>query len=121
VPNCSTKDNCNTYAFTNAVNKQGLCGANDWRLPTNEDLRGLVFCSDGKTKTLGKDESDYICTGSPTAPTINATYFPNTQTSWFWSSLPNARNSNDAWVVNFYNGNSDYDYKYYYYVVRLVR
>ena len=53
--NCSTKDNCNTYAFTNAVNKQGLCGANDWRMPTRDELQGLVSCSDGKYNTLTED------------------------------------------------------------------
>jgi|GEM_PF-2399278 len=60
MPNCSTKDNCNTYAFTNIVNKQALCGVSDWRLPTNEELRGLVYCSDGKTKTLGKEEDGCV-------------------------------------------------------------
>lgn len=111
---------CDTYAFTNAVNTQGLCGAKDWRMPTKGELEGLVYCSDNQTKTLGKEESDYICTGSPSRPTINTTYFPDIKDN-YWSSSPYANYSNYAWYVNFYDG---YSYGYYKYdddYVRLVR
>jgi hypothetical protein len=111
---------CDTYAFTNAVNAQGLCGANDWRMPTNEELRGLVFCSDG-TKTLGKEEFGYICTGSPTNPTINTTYFPNTKSDYFWSSSPYASGSAGAWLVDFSVGFDSWNFKNEGYSVRLVR
>ncbi len=119
---CKGSD-CDTYAFTNAVNAQGLCGASDWRLPTNEELRALVVCSDGRYNTLGKDEAGYICTGSPTAPIININYFPNTQSSWFWSSSPNAYyGSNYAWFVVFSSGYSgSYFSKSIGYYVRLAR
>ena len=33
---------CDTYRFTNAVNTNGLCGKNDWRMPTIEELKGLL-------------------------------------------------------------------------------
>ncbi len=127
TPNCSTKDNCNTYALTNAVNKQGLCGAKDWRMPTNEELKGLVFCSDGKTKALGKNEDGFICASNTwdsiktTQPTINNTYFPNTQDSLFWSSSPSANDSYFAWLVGFSNGFSYGDFKSGNNNVRLVR
>jgi hypothetical protein len=117
---CKGSD-CDTYAFTNAVNTQSLCGAKDWRVPNNEELKGLVYCSDNQTKTLGKEESGYICTGSPTRPTINTTYFPNTQSNWFWSSSPNASHSDLAWIVYFVNGFSLNGSKYYNGYVRLVR
>lgn len=32
---------CNTAAYVNAVNRQRLCGFNDWRLPTTQELLGL--------------------------------------------------------------------------------
>ena len=129
---------CNTYAFTNAVNKQGLCGAKDWRLPNNEELKGLVYCSDDKYNTLAEGSYGSICKSneaqpdanitSPTinsfytSPTINSFYFPNTQNFfWFWSSSPSADYSNGAWVVDFLFGKSGYSDKSGYYYVRLVR
>ena len=30
---------CDTYAFTNAVNTNGLCGKKDWRMPTLDELK----------------------------------------------------------------------------------
>ena len=116
TPNCSTKDNCNTYAFTNAVNTKGLCGKNDWRMPTVDELKTLVYCSDGKYDTDG------ACTNytSVTRPTINSTYFPNTN-YWYWSSSPDANFSSGAWLVGFGSGYSVSSYKYRNYFVRLVR
>lgn len=96
-------DSTNTDGFIKAVNKQSLCGAKDWRLPESEELRGLVVCSDGKYNNLGKDKSDYICSSNgynlvTQLPTINTTYFPNTQDYWFWSSSPDADDS-FQWIV----------------------
>jgi hypothetical protein len=118
TPNCSTQNNCNTDAFTNAVNTKGLCGKKDWRMPTKDELMKLVVCSDGKYETDGS------CTNfsSVTKPTINSTYFPNTVSSWYWSSSPDANYSSYAWYVNFYYyGFSDVSLKSYNYFVRLVR
>jgi len=93
---------CDTYAFTNAVNAQTLCGANDWRMPTIDELKGIV-----KSGALN--------------PTIDTTYFPNTQSNWFWSSSPNASLSYSAWIVYFYSGDSYYGFKGFNAFVRLVR
>jgi hypothetical protein len=117
---------CDTYAFTNAVNAQGLCGAKDWRVPTNEELKTLVFCSKGSTKILAKDEVGHICTGLATSPTINTTYFPNTESNGYWSSSTNAGNNREAWLVyfnvNFSGGGTSSTYsKENYRYVRLVR
>lgn len=58
---------------------------------TKGELEGsVVYCSDNQTEKLGKEVAGYICTGSSTRPTIDTTYFPNTQSSWFWSSSPSA-------------------------------
>jgi hypothetical protein len=115
-PNCSTKDNCNTYAFTNAVNTKGLCGKNDWRMPTKDELMKLVVCSDGNYQTDGS------CTNLQLVakPTINSTYFPNTLSYLYWSS-PYAANSSGAWLVDFNFGASSNSYKYNGLFVRLVR
>ncbi len=119
-------DSTNTDGFVSAVNNQSLCGNNDWRLPTNAELKGLVFCSDSKYNTLAEGDSGFICSSSEnglttTSPTINATYFPNTQSDWFWSSSPNANYSNNAWYVYFNVGYSYYDFKNSFNRVRLVR
>ena len=37
-----TLSQCNTSAFVVAVNAQSLCGANDWRMPTPEELLGIT-------------------------------------------------------------------------------
>jgi hypothetical protein len=116
APNCSTKDNCNTDAFTNAVNAKGLCGKKDWRMPTVDELMTLVYCSDGKYDTDGS------CTNynSISTPTINSTYFPNTD-NWYWSSSPYADYSSYAWLVDFSYGSSSNYNKGYGSFVRLVR
>ncbi len=61
----------NSVGFKNAVNATNLCGFNDWRLPTLEELQSIV--NNGVT--------------SP-GPTIDATWFPNTKPLEFWSSSP---------------------------------
>jgi hypothetical protein len=99
---------CDTYAFTKAVNAKGLCGKKDWRMPTIEELKGLL------TTTLTFNQPlNYKFY-------IDATYFPNTNT-WFWSSSPYADFSSYAWYVSFGYGYSDNDDKSGSNHVRLVR
>jgi hypothetical protein len=88
----------------------------DWRMPAVDELMTLVYCSDGKY------EKDGSCTyRSVFAPSINSTYFPNTSVYEYWSSSPSASLSSNAWVVYFYNGYSDGNYKGNNSFVRLVR
>lgn len=116
APNCSTKDNCNTDAFTNTVNAKGLCGKKDWRMPTVDELKTLVYCSDGKYDKNGS------CTnsGSISTPTINSTYFPNTY-DLYWSSSPYDSFSSLVWAVYFYDGYFSYKGKVSDGFIRLVR
>ncbi|MEI7796166.1 MAG: DUF1566 domain-containing protein [Methylococcaceae bacterium] len=76
---------CDTSAYIKAVNAQTLCGKNDWRLPTNEELKGLVYCADGESKLFDAVKGGYIC-NSAASPSIDSIYFPNTLSDWFWSS-----------------------------------
>ncbi|MDD5755426.1 MAG: DUF1566 domain-containing protein, partial [Methylococcales bacterium] len=134
---CSTEDNCNTYAFINAVNSQTLCGANDWRMPTNVELQGLIYCSDGQYNKLTEESLNsnngygLVCSSNrdvlkTTFPTINTTYFPDTKDNYlFWSASFSDDNprfyGSFVWNVGFASGSNDSSEKDYPYSVRLVR
>jgi hypothetical protein len=80
----------------------GFAGKTDWRLPNIKELVSIV------------EEKCYD-------PAINLTRFPNTPSSVVWSGSPNANNSDGAWHVAFYYGNSGYRNRNSYFQVRLVR
>ncbi len=62
-----------------------LGGHTSWRLPTIKELFSLA------------DYSRYN-------PAINTTYFPNTVSSYYWSSTTDANGTDYAWGVHFDNG-----------------
>jgi hypothetical protein len=71
---------------------------NDWRLPTFDELRGIV---------------------SKKHHNNTRTKLPNMFPRWFWSASPYANDS--AWIVGFLNGYDDTRLKSYDYTVRLVK
>ncbi len=75
----------NTQAFVQATNQQALCGYNDWRLPSKQELHSIL--------DIGKFN-----------PSVDSIYFPNTQADYYWTSSPVASNIDVAWVVSFSNG-----------------
>jgi len=81
----STLSLCNTQAFVAAVNAQGLCGFNDWRMPDQGQLLGIV-----SHKRIN--------------PAIDPTYFQNTQNSVYWTGRNFAGVASDGWNVYFYDG-----------------
>lgn len=99
----STLANCNTTAFRDAVNAAGLCGATDWRLPTANELSGLVNA------------------GAATGPTIDGDGLPNTVNGIYWSGESFAPNASGAWSVIFVVGILDGSSKNGNHQVRLVR
>ena len=104
----------NSIGYKNSVNASGLCGFTDWRLPTVVELTGI------------KDA------GQPANPLIDSMWFPNTQSTTYWTSTVNSYVSaagntvvtnNAARIVFFYDG---YVFglgaaRYNVYPVRLVR
>jgi hypothetical protein len=79
-----TGSGCDTEQFVAAVNLAGMCGFNDWRLPTREELRSIV---------------DYGI--SSQSPAIDTGYFPNTVAAPYWSASPYSGSVTQAWEVFF--------------------
>jgi hypothetical protein len=98
------------YDATYNSSSQNICGSlrlggySDWRLPTKKELQKIV---------------DYSIP-SP-GPTIVGAYFPNTVSSYYWSSTTNAYDPGYAWVVGFGSGHVVYNLKSLYNYVRCVR
>ncbi|MCI5219842.1 MAG: DUF1566 domain-containing protein [Candidatus Electrothrix sp. LOE2] len=94
------------YTWNDAVERfknVEYAGYSDWRLPTIDELKTLMYCSKGADK-------DGWCNDGSERPTINQQAFPNTETfSVVWSGSPNAGNSDYAWHVDFSVGYSNYD------------
>jgi hypothetical protein len=98
-PEWCSGSNCDSYAYKNSVNKQTVCGAANWRMPTKDELMKLVLCSDGQYDSYGNCiNSNYVV-----RPTINSKYFPNTG-YWYWTSSTITDNSRDIWYVYFGEG-----------------
>jgi hypothetical protein len=94
-------------------NAGGYNGKRDWRVPTVDELKSLVVCTNGR--------SSNDCADGSARPTIAQTIFPRTPSEWFWSSSPYVGNSGSAWSVYFGNGYVDNDGRNSSYRVRLVR
>jgi hypothetical protein len=65
-----------------AANGFRFAGFSDWRLPNKNELESLI---------------EEACS----SPAVNAAVFPDTPSSYFWSSSPYAASANGAWSVDF--------------------
>ena len=90
----------NSIGYKDSVNTSALCGYTDWRLPTKEELQGILASS-----------------GSPK---IDTEWFPNTQANFYWSSS-SWSNVYGMWVVDFDTGSSGFGSRVNGNYVRLVR
>jgi len=90
-------DDANSYC-----NDHTLAGYANWRLPSEYELMSIVNCGTYN-------------------PSINTTYFPNTNASDHWSSTADASNSSNMWSVSFSYGDVSYGNKSYNFCVRCVR
>jgi hypothetical protein len=78
---------CNTTNYILAVNAATLCGHSDWRLPKVRELQSI--------KDFGAAD-----------PAIDTSYFPNTQSYFYWSVDIYALLPNNAWMISFSGGQS---------------
>lgn len=95
----------NTKTWENALawcENLVLSDYNDWRLPTIKELVSLV-----------DDDVDGLF--------IDAGYFPDTTSSYYWSSTTSADYTDGAWAVNFAYGMNIRGNKSVFYNVRAVR
>ncbi len=79
---------CDTESFVNAVNAQGLCGFDDWRMPSIQELAGLM--------DFGRGGIDDIA--------IDTDFFPNIRNGSrnYWSGSPFVGDdTSEAWRLGF--------------------
>ncbi len=100
--NGSSGNYCDTAGYVAAANNASLCGASDWRMPRIGELRSLVH--------YGR-----------AGPAIDTDYFPNTNSSLFWSASSLAAYPSDAWSIYFGYGDDGDSHKSFSSPVRLVR
>jgi hypothetical protein len=98
---CETEP-CDTKSYIEAVNRTGLCGYRDWRLPTRRELLSIV--DNGRIN-----------------PAIDSRYFPNTLADYYWTSSSYQDQPGQAWQVYFFYGESKPGEKSLPRPVRLVR
>lgn len=101
--NCTGSD-CDTYAYIQALNEQQFGGYSDWRIP---DVKELSFLVNSDIPWL--------------VPTLDTAWFPNTGSSYYWSSTTYAGNTFFAWRVFFGLGYVGYGNKSNSHYVRAVR
>ena len=89
-------------AYMAYVNSIALCGFSNWRMPNRLELQGIVNYGGGGQLA------------------IDAGWFPNTASDiGYWSS--DRVDNENAWIVDFVDGDFRIDYDYTHYHVRLVR
>ncbi len=95
---------CDTTSFVTAVNRDGLCGHKDWRMPHKHELGSI---SDPRRPV--------------TAPTTDLRFFPHTQPGEYWSGNDYSLQYNAAWCWGFDFAQDRVDWKRKAKFVRLVR
>lgn len=95
---------CDTWHYVEALNASRLCGHDDWRMPTRDELLSI---------------SDLAKASSP--PTANRYAFPLMQTDEYWSANDYSFQPDSAWAWSFQYGHDRVDWKKSPKYLRLVR
>lgn len=91
---------CNTQAYIDQINTQGLCGFFDWRLPLPNELQSIIHY------------------GKSMPPMVDSVFFPYLgstveQVLWYWTSQSSADGvsndiANNAWAYDLQSGNDGF-------------
>ena len=98
--NSPAYNTCDTLTFV---------GQTDWRVPTKNELKVLIHCTN---KIMPNDSinqsSPHYCDAGFIAPTLN-NLFPSSVANYYWSSSTSFEyNTGYAWSVNFNFGNTEH-------------
>lgn len=80
--NCTDVDRCDIEKYISDINILGLCGGSDWRLPTRQELLGIL--------SYGQIDE-----------TIDKQFFPYTLAKHYWTNEASAEAALEAWAVSF--------------------
>ena len=95
---------CDTAAYVAALNRKGLCGYQDWRMPHKHELGSI---SDPRRPLK--------------VPTTDIRYFPYTRPGEYWSGNDYSLQHNAAWAWGFDYAQDRVDWKHNAKFIRVVR
>jgi hypothetical protein len=95
---------CDIWDFEMAVNAEALCGFDDWRVPSRDELFSI---------------SDLTRAENP--PTANTNFFPYMQAAEYWTRFDYGTQHESAWAWSYQYGHDRVDWKRSPKHVRLVR
>lgn len=100
----------------------GYAGHADWRIPTLDELQGLVFCSNDQSRTPVLDLEQGCSLDIPyLRPTLVPDLFPQTPRDWFWTATADAAETGYVWALNFSFGHGTHYPQEATFRLRLVR
>ena len=99
-------DDWNT--LVDAANAERLCGLNNWRVASFYELASLVRCRGWRARyndiNTGCLDDKWELVGNQLRPTIDINYFPNTQSTNYWSASPIYDIDYSAGLLSFFFG-----------------